>query len=64
MELCDSLKQAEFICDTGQRSRNFFWEQPEQSPEHRRIPDEPILKLESLSHSPHNLIVDGSFFSF
>ncbi len=54
MELCDSLKQAEFICDTGQRSRNFFWEQPEQSPEHRRVPNEPVYELESLSHSPHN----------
>jgi len=25
MELCDSQKQAEFICLTGQRIRNLFW---------------------------------------
>ena len=25
MELCDSQKQAEFICLAGQRIRNFFW---------------------------------------
>ena len=92
MELCDSLKQAEFICNTGHRIRNLLrgtisrkvdatqkylatmpvvpvrtyqnWEQPEESREHRRIPDEPMHELESLSHSPQNLIVDGSFFSF